>query len=116
MRVLFVFSKVMPWNAMHWSFSKLFTNIDFLSELGCLKLADLFSVGNTAIANILKQGKTLITDFEFFKRTNKKHRHRKCHILNEIFYKWYGKYTSSNIYPDEALLPEETMQIKKEIG
>ena len=33
------------------------------------KSLNLYSVGKTAIANILKQGKTLIKNFEFFKGT-----------------------------------------------
>ena len=40
-------------------------------ELGYRKLAEHFSVGNPAIANISKQGKTLRKDFEFFKGTYK---------------------------------------------
>ena len=36
-------------------------------ELSCRKLAEYFSVGKTAIANVLKQGKTLRKDSEFFK-------------------------------------------------
>ena len=38
-------------------------------ELDSPKLAEHFSVGKTATANILKQGKTLRKDFEFFKGT-----------------------------------------------
>ena len=36
-------------------------------------------------------------------------------ILNEILYKWYGKCTSSNIYPDEVLLQEEPIEIEKRL-
>ena len=67
-------------------------NFDYAAkhtELGCRKLAEHFFVGKTAIANILKQGKTLRK--EFFKGTYKKRRHGKYHIPNEILYKWYGK-------------------------
>ena len=40
-------------------------------ELGYRKLAEHFSVGKPSTANILKQGKTLRKDFEFFKTTYK---------------------------------------------
>ena len=52
------------------------------SRLGCLKLPEHFSVRKTAIANILKQGKTLRKDFKFFKGAYKKRRNGKYHILN----------------------------------
>ena len=41
------------------------------------KSLNLYSVGKTAIANILKQGKTLIKNFEFFKGTYEKRTHGK---------------------------------------
>ena len=78
------------------------------------KSLNLYSVGKTAIANILKQGKTLIKNFEFFKGTYEKRTHGKYHILNEILYDRYGKCLSSNTYSDWALLQEEAMQIKKD--
>ena len=78
------------------------------------KSLNFYSVGKTAIANILKQGKTLIKNFEFFKGTYEKRTHGKYHILNEILYDRYGKCSSSNTYPDWALLQEEAMQIKKD--
>ena len=65
----------------------------------------------TAIANILKEGKTLRKDLKFLKGTYKRASHGIYHILNEILYSWYGKCTSSNIYPDGALLQEEGMDI-----
>ena len=78
------------------------------------KSLNFYSVGKTAIANILKQGKTLIKNFEFFKGTYEKRTHGKYHILNEILYDRYGKCLSSNTYSDWALLQEEAMQIKKD--
>ena len=36
-------------------------------------------------------------------------------MLNKILYNWYEKSTSSNIYPDGALLQEKAMQIKKRL-
>ena len=73
-------------------------------KMGCRKLAKHFSVGKTAISNILKDSRNLLRDYEFFKRNYKKRPHGKYHVINEIFYKWYGKCTSANVYPDEPLL------------
>ena len=55
-------------------------------ELGCRKLAEHFSFGRTAIANILKKGQTLRKDLEFFKGTCKKRRHGKYHIFFFLFF------------------------------
>ena len=61
-------------------------------ELGCRKLDEHFFVENTAITNILKQGKTLRKDFGLFKGTKKKRRHGKYHILVQEMYEF--KYLS----------------------
>ena len=63
--------------------------LDYVAEhpaLGCRKLAEHFSIGKTAIANILKKGKTLRKDLEFFKGTCKKRRHGKYHIFFFFFF------------------------------
>ena len=63
--------------------------LDYASEhpkMGCLKIAEHFSVGKTAVSNILKDGKNLRKDFEFFKGNYKKRRHGKYHIINEILH------------------------------
>ena len=83
-------------------------------ELGCQKLVEHFSVGKAAIANILKQDKTLKKDCEFFKGTYKL-RHGKYHILNKILCNWYGKCMSSNIYPDGALLQQQAIEIRQRL-
>ena len=83
--------------------------LDYASEhpeLDFRKLAEDFSVIKTAIANILKQGKTMRKDFEFFKGAYRKRHDRKHHILNEMLYNWYGKCA-------RALLQEKAMEIKK---
>ena len=79
--------------------------------LGYRKLAKHFSVGKTAISNILKDRKNLRRDCEFFKGSYKKRRHGKYRVINEILYKWYEKHTSSNVYPDAPLFEEEAMKI-----
>ena len=90
--------------------------LDYANEhpkMGCWKIAEHFSVGKTAVLNILKDGKNLRKDFEFFKGNYKKCRHGKYHVINKILYNnWYGKCTSANVYPDGHLLQEKAMEIK----
>ena len=51
----------------------------------------------------------------FFKRRYRNRRHRKYHVINEILYKWYGKWTSANVHPYGPLLQEEAIEIAKEL-
>ena len=93
--------------------------LDYANEhpkMGCWKIAEHFSVGKTAVSNILKDGKNLRKDFKFFKGNYKKRRHGKHHAINEILYNWYGKCTSANLYPDGSLLQEEAMEIKRRLN
>ena len=83
--------------------------------MGCRKIAEHFSVRKTAVSNILKDGKNLRKNFEFFKGNFKKCCHGKYHIINETFYNWYGKCTSAKVYPDGPLLQEEAMEIKRRL-
>ena len=71
-------------------------------------MAGNFSVGKTAVLNILEDGRNLRKDFNFFKGNYQKRRHVKYHVINEILYNWYGKCTSGNIYP-------EAMEIKRRL-
>ena len=93
--------------------------LDYASEhpkTGCRQLAKHFSIGKTAVANILKDAKNLRKDYEFFKGSYKKCRHGKYHVIKEILYNCNGKCTNANIYPNEPLLQEEAMEIKKRLG
>ena len=61
--------------------------LDYTDEhpkMSCRKIAENFSVGKTAVSNILKDGKNLRKDFEFFKGNYRKPRHGKYHVINEI--------------------------------
>ena len=93
--------------------------LDYANEhpkMGCRKIAEHFSVGKTAVSNILKGGKNLRKDFEFFKGNYKKRRHGKYHVTNEILCNCYGRYKSGNAYPDGPLLQEEAMEIKRRLS
>ena len=39
-------------------------------------------------------------DYYFFIQSYKKRHHGKHYVINEISYRWYGKYTSANVHPD----------------
>ena len=83
--------------------------------MGCRKLTEHFSVRKTAISNILKDSKNLRSCYEFFKGSYKECRHEKYHVINKVLYKWYGKCTSENVYPEGLLLQERTMEVAKRL-
>ena len=85
-------------------------------KFGCRKLADIYKIGKTAAANILKNEKNLREQYEMFREKDKKrNRPGKYHKLNEILFEWYKRCCASNIYPNGAMLKEEAMAIKDKI-
>ena len=74
------------------------------------KLGEYFPLVKTTISNILRD-----RDYKFFKGTYRKRCHEKYHVINEILHKWYGKFTSESVYPDEPLLQEEAIEIAKRL-
>ena len=93
--------------------------LDYANEhpnMGCQKITKHFSFGKTAVQYILKGGKNLRKDFEFFKGNYKKRRHGKYYVINEILHNWYGKCISANVCPDVPLLQEVAMEIKRRLN
>ena len=85
-------------------------------KLGCRKLADVFKIGKTAANNILKNKQMLREQYEHFHdKTKKCSRPGKYKVINDILYEWYQKCCSSNFYPNDPLLKEETMEIKNQL-
>jgi len=85
-------------------------------KFGCRKLADIYKIGKTAAANILKDEKKLREQHEMFReKAKKRNRHGKYHKLNEILFEWYKRCCASNIYPNGAMLKEEAMAIKEQL-
>ena len=86
-------------------------------KLGSRKLADIYKIGKTAAATILKDEKKLRKQHEMFReKAKKRNRHRKYnHKLNEILFEWYKRCSASNIYPNDAMLKEEAMAIKEQL-
>ena len=63
------------------------------------EIATQFQIDKTAAAPILKDGKKLRKEFEFFKGNCKTKRAGQFSVLNEILYKWYVKCCATGIYP-----------------
>ena len=79
------------------------------------KLVEHFSVKKTTISDIMKDRKNLRRDYEFFKGSYKKCRHRMYHAINEILYKWYRNCTSANVFPNGPILQEEAIETSKRL-
>ena len=88
--------------------------LDYANKMDCRKIAEYFSFGKTAASNILKDGRNLRKDFEFFKGNYQKRRHVKYHVVNEILYNWYGKCTSANIYREKPFFKKKLWRSKED--
>ena len=82
-------------------------------NFGCRKLAEIFKIGKTAAANILKEEKSIRSQHELFRgKSKKRNRPGKYQKINDILYLWYQRCCASNIYPNGPMLKEEAMAIK----
>ena len=85
-------------------------------KLGCWKLADIYEIGKTAAANILKNEKKIREQHEMFcEKSKKRNRHGKYHKINEILFEWYKRCCASNIYPNGVMLKVEAMVTKEQL-
>ena len=85
-------------------------------KLGCRKLADIYKIGNTAAANVLKDEKKIREQHEMFcEKSKKRNRHGRFHKINEILFEWYKICCSSNINPNGVMLKEVPMAIKEQL-
>ena len=93
--------------------------LDFVKKnpkLGCRKLADIYKIGKTAAANILKNEKKIREQHEiFFEKSKKRKHHSKYHRINEILFEWCKRCCASNTYPNVAMLKEDAMAIKEQL-
>ena len=83
---------------------------------GCRDIANHFQIGKTAAATILRDGKKLRKEYEFFKGDCKTKRTGQFMVINEILYKWYGKCCAAGIYPFGSMLQEEALKIKESLN
>ena len=65
----------------------------------CRDIAEIFKIGKTSAATILKNEDILRKDYETFQGNQKRKRKGKYHKLNEAMYKWYTKCCAANLYP-----------------
>ena len=87
-----------------------------IPKLGCRKLADIYKIGKTAAANILKNEKKIREQHEMFcEKSKKRNRHSKYQKINDILFEWYKRCCASNIYPNGVMLKEEVMAIKEQL-
>ena len=76
-----------------------------IPKLACRKLAEIYKIGKTAPANILKNEKKIREQHEMFcEKSKKRNRHGK-----------YNRCCASNIYPNGVMLKEEAMTIKEQL-
>ena len=83
---------------------------------GCREIVNQFQIGKTAAATILRDGKKLRKEYEFFKGDCKTKRTGQFMVINEILYKWYGKCCAAGIYPFGSMLQEESLKIKESLN
>ena len=79
----------------------------------CQQLVEMFNIGKTAAANIIKNEESIRKKYEEFIKDLKKKRKGQFNEINEILYEWFKKCCAVNIYPDGPMLEEEAMEIKK---
>ena len=73
-----------------WRRRSKFWIIQIKIKKSCREIAAQFQIVKTAASSILKDGKKLGKEFEFFK-DKKMRRAGQFSLINEAPYKWYGK-------------------------
>ena len=64
----------------------------------CRQLAEMFNIGKTAAAKIIKNGASIRKEYEEFKGNLKRKKKGQFNDINEIFYEWLKKCCAANIY------------------
>ena len=82
-------------------------------RIGCRDIAEMFNIGKTSAATIIKNEARLRKDCASFEDNRKRIRQGK--FLNEAMYLWYTKYCAANLYPTGALMQEEALLMKEKM-
>ena len=89
-------------------------------KMSCREISKTYNIGKSQAANLLKNEKTLRTEYENFQGKGFKHinrtSHQKFKPINEILYSWFKKCETSGIYVTGPLLKEEAMNIKEKLN
>ena len=75
----------------------------------CRQLAEIFNIGKTAAANIMKNEASIRKEYEEFKGNLKRKIKSQFNDINEILYEPFKTCCTANIYPDGPMLKEEAM-------
>lgn len=70
----------------------------------CRDIAEVFKIGKTSAATILKNEDKLRKDYATFQGNQKRNRKGKYHKLNEAMFNWYSKCCAANLYPTGKLI------------
>ena len=81
--------------------------------IGCRDIAEMFNIGKTSAATIIKNEARLRKDCASFEDNRKRIRQGK--FLNEAMYLRYTKYCAANMYPTGALMQEEALLMKEKM-
>ena len=86
-----------------------------IPKKSCTEIAAQFQIGKTAASSILKDGKKLRKEFEFFKGNCKTKGAGQFGLISGTHYKWYGKCCAAGIYSFGSMLQEEVLKIKESL-
>ena len=81
--------------------------------INCKDIAEIFNIGKTSAATIVKNEEKLRKDYASFEGNRKRIRQGKFYKLNEAVYLWYTK--CCNLYPTGALIREEALLMKEKM-
>ena len=79
-------------------------------KVGCTKLADIYKIGKTAAANILKNEKKICEHEIFCEKSKKRNHHGKYHKINAISLEWYKRRCATIISPNGECLKRRQWQ------
>ena len=83
--------------------------------IACRNIAQIFNIGKTYGATIIKNEEKLGKDYASFEGNRERIHHGKFHKLNEAMYLWYTKCCAANLCPTGTLIQEETLLMKEKI-
>ena len=86
--------------------------------IGCRDIAEIFNIGKTSAATIIKNEEKLRIDFTSFEGSRKRICQAKFHKLNEAMYLWYTKCWQPMCNVQEEALPmkEKMIEINPEVN
>lgn len=88
-----------------------------IPKIGCRKLAELFSVGKTQIAALIKDKRNVRTQYETFRSANnKRSRDGKYQVINEAVYQWYCLARDAMVPINGSMIREEATEIAKKLN